>query len=106
MYSEVKMTPPFKPGRRLALLWVWTVVCTLVVCGCGSSDGEGNPGVQVDCKDLCSKSSECLGTDEALCFGDCLEGYDEPEIECLRLCDRQSECLLYTLCATYCILAE
>ncbi len=100
------MTPHFKQGRRLSLLWVWTVVSALVVCGCGSGNGDAKPVVQVDCTDLCSKSSECLGTDEAQCFGDCLEGYDEPEIECLRLCDRQSDCLLYALCATYCILVQ
>ncbi len=97
----------FKPRRWFKPSWLWTSLCVLIVCGCNGGDEGGERGVQgVDCRDLCSKTSECLGTDEGECQENCLYGYEDPEIQCLRLCDRQSECFLYALCAGYCIISN
>jgi len=85
---------------------VWIVLFATIVSGCGGGNEGGEPAVQVDCRDLCLKSSECLGVDEGSCYEDCVSGYEDPAIECLRLCDRQTDCFLYSLCAGYCILFE
>lgn len=97
------MTSPSCHARRL---FIWLVVSAVVVSACGGRDEDKQPWAQVDCWDLCSKSSECLGADEGECYADCLQGYEDPEIMCLRLCDRQADCFLYFLCAGYCILKD